>query len=208
MREFAPCGRRFVTFMLSAAVAASLLTACSGATTPKKGLEFTDVASVAARAKQDGADKALSLIADGDATAADLSQSVDDFRACVEAIGMKLSEPVVNPVDGWTPLTDVDFNGVTDSSLQQKAAQCYAKTEQYVELAYELTHKATMDARLMAAVQACLTDRRIDITGSERNVADLVRGSNSSSARGTAVTACIQAKAADLYPGTPITIAF
>ena len=121
---------------------------------------------------------------------------------------MRLSDPTINPVDGWRRLSDVSFNGVTDPKVQNKAHDCYGSTQQFVEIAYEMTHVARMDPSLMAGVQSCLTAKRVVVTGSERNVTDLLHGSVSGSARATSIVACINAKGEQLLPGVPMAIAF
>lgn len=196
-------------FSLPVVVVLALSSCAAGPATTGTGTELDTIDAITAEAQRSGASESqLEMLRDGDVSKAELSRGFEEVRACLEGLGMSMGEQQTNPVDGWRLYADVNSNGVTDSEIVKKAQNCQPSHYTYLELAYEVTHDAEMDAALMAAVLACLRDRNIGVSGTERNVADLLPERGADSARASVVEACIQDSAFKLYPDAVVTVSY
>jgi hypothetical protein len=190
-------------------LAGALLTSACSQEAPASAAAPKTFDRVVADAHEGGASSdQLELLADGEATKDDIARAYENYARCVERVGMIMSEPAVNPVDGWRLTVDIDANGITDEGVAEQAQACQFGEVMFVDFAYEVTHEDEMAADLMTAVQGCMRDRSLETTGVERNMHDLLPDGSADEARAAAVQACINGTAFKLYPNAQLVMTF
>jgi len=123
------------------------------------------------------------MLEDAELSTAELERSIDAMFECFSAAGIWNEYEGVNPVDGWRPLYGV--------SMEDPAAvdTCERETFKYIGLGWELLNEDVMDPGLMTLIQECLAQGGDEVTGSEKNLKDLVPAGDDD-ARVVAVRAC------------------
>lgn len=154
---------------------------------------------VVAAAQEAGADAQLQVLEDGAVTTAELRRSLDDYFLCLDESGLSYVDNGPNPVDGWRPLTEIRWRGLSDTEGPERDAACSRAHLDYVVLGYELVNDDVMDPPLMSGVQSCLRELNVDVQGDERNLADLLPLGHEDGARASVVEGCIL-KESTSYP--------
>lgn len=188
--------------ILIAAVAIALTGCSSGGSPAPTDDQPGTIAGLQAQAERNGWTNVSNLLKDGQVTKEDLRAAFDTMATCSKASGVTLTDPKVNPVDGWR-LT-FDMAGTPTASGQQAQMDCQTKEYDPISIGYEVTHKNVMDPALMKAVQACLAKRGVSTTGQEKNVPDLVPAGNADKVRADKVVACVSDEAGTMFPGETI----
>ncbi len=196
---------------LAAGVAIVLgLTACGAESEAPEEWTFDTILQMA---RDDGAERQVAVMEDGEVTIEDVWAIDEGWAQCYRDLGAWVDDPVVSPVDGWSPVADSGYDGLDiehDEALRDALNDCADEWDPtYLQLAYEVTHDEVMAEPLMIAVRECLTARGYEVTGEERNAHDLLAGADAESSRAQLVIECTQSEAFRLYPDLPfVTVAF
>lgn len=189
--------RRRALAVLFALVTVLALTGCTGAEeTPATSMTFEDVL---AAAREGGGDAQVEVLEDGAVTSAEFRQSMENYFECLEEAGLTYVDNGANPVDGWRPLTEIGWSGLSDSEGPARDTACSRAHVEYVMLGYELVNDDVMDPALMSSVQACLEAAGVETLGTEKNVDDLLPLGHEDEARASFVETCIFQEGAS-YP--------
>lgn len=179
-------------------VALLVLTGCSDVAEDDSVRSMT-FDEVVAAAGIDGGDAQVEVLSDGEVTTAEFRHSLENYFGCLEETGLTYIDNGPNPVDGWRPLTEIGWRGLSDSEGPARDATCSRANLEYVMLGYELVNEDIMDPALMSSVQSCLGNAGAEVTGAEQNVDDLLPLGHEDQARASLVETCIFQEAAS-YP--------
>lgn len=174
--------RTSIQIQLAACCAAvGLLSACSPTPAGSNVLTYD---AVLAEAQGKASQAQLDILEDGVITRAELDRAVDAMFSCFQGEGIWYEYEGVNPVDGWRPLYGVN------NERPGEVADCGTKHLDFVRLGWEILNEDEMDQALMTMIQSCLEDLGREVSGEERNLADLVPGGHEDTARLTSVQNC------------------
>ena len=143
---------------------AGSLTACS----PKSGDSDYTFDHLLKEAKDNASPRQLEILEDRVLTTAELDESAQALYTCFESKDIQYTVAGVNPVDGWTPFYEVNLMNETEVN------ECSRLHFDYVQTGWPMVNKEVMDPELMTAIQECLRSQNLPVTGSERNLLDLV----------------------------------
>lgn len=158
------------------------------------------MASIQAQARVDGGVEQTAILEDGDVSRSEFVGAVDDYLSCLAKEGLTANYVSENPVDGWRPIIDVLWPGLTDEAGAQREEKCMRTTLRYVTYGYSLGNNDVMEAAMMAEVSSCLRDIGEEVSGRERNVAELNPLGADDQQRAGVVETCVLT-AGQGYPG-------
>jgi hypothetical protein len=184
-----PFWNRF--FFLACVVGTALVTsgcASQGSEVDSAPATFNDVLR---NAEADGSQSQVHALKDKRVTSSELNEAINKYFDCLTKEGLTYKLNGTNPVDGWRPLIDVNWSGLTDADGMAKDSACRRKNLEYVEYGFEMLNQDVMEPKLMAGVQECLVKLRVEISGQERNVRDLLPLGGQDEKRANAVQSCI-----------------
>ena len=110
---------------------------------------------------------------------------------------------------GWNPVNGQEFiltyraKTVPGDKVFEIAHACRATHLNAAEAGYKEDNPAIMAPELMKAIQQCLTDKGIRVTGQEKNSQDLVEAVPTS--RRVDLLDCVHDNGRKMYPALPIT---
>jgi hypothetical protein len=165
-------------------------------------------------AKRDKADQSvLDALSDGHVSLEEYNAGFDAAVKCVEDKGYKVKvDPMPNPVDGYRGSFQI-VSFADGSSLPENdeafmnIVECENRFETPLEVGYEMTNELVMDPALMAAVQECLRDKGVELTGEEKNLADLAPGGSDVNPNWGKVEGCVFDQGSRMYPDIQLTVA-
>jgi hypothetical protein len=184
-------------------VAVTVMTACGDL--PDDGpMSYDEVVS---RARAAGQHRALELLEAGEVTAEAVRRYEDDRDDCLRALGVTIGERMISPIDGWSTIRDLSYEGLDIQYDEELRAAVTACDEEWptglLQIAYEFTHEEVMAEPLMRAVRSCMQARGLEVSGTERNARDLMAGEEPAGGRQGALRACVSDEVTRLYPELP-----
>lgn len=189
--------------VIACGAALLLLTGC-GTAADDEGSWTVD--RVLAEARAAGQDRVVELLEDGEITLEEIQRFEDEGDDCLRALGVTIGERMISPVDGWSTLRDLSYDGLDIEHDQDLRAGVEACNDEWavgwLQVAYDITHEEVMDEPLMHAVRACLEAAGHQTTGQERNVDDLLAG-KAEGPRLETLRVCVMDEAFRLYPDLP-----
>jgi len=124
---------------------------------------------------------ATQSVAAGDARGGRAKVTASDYEAAVGRFGVCLAESGIELInDGWDPIDNERIilrygaPGMTYDELSQATERCRSTHLEPVATKYSEDNQSHMAPELMAAVQECLRNGNIQLTGRELNPQDLL----------------------------------
>ncbi|MCU1441310.1 MAG: hypothetical protein JWP85_2307 [Rhodoglobus sp.] len=181
--------------------AVALLAGCS-APEPPTGREL--VLALAAEAQEQGHPAQYELMKDGVVDLEDYDTAYRQLRACLEAGGMTVTDPIISPADGLRYIFEYDANGLAPQTVDEVQGECEAQFWVPVNAAYADTNPAVMEEALRTASLECLEQAGFDMTGEERNFPEMVGDPDVDGGdQREAAADCVFTAAHELYPELP-----
>jgi len=174
-----------------------MVTGCAAEESPPSGGQQV-VLALAEDADQAGAEAQYDMLRDGDVTRSEYAQALDQMAACWLELGVQMSEPYVNPVDGIQFMYDVSAVGPTAPDVEGSQEECRTANLSFVEQAFVGSTEPVMDPRLQSAVVQCVGERGLRVTGDEVNLRELVDAVGEAEAG--EVTGCLDSVIREVFP--------
>lgn len=131
-------------------------------------------------------------------TWADYTTAFEQLRDCVEAGGVIVTDPVVDPVSNTHYSYAYEFNGQTQSEAMTVISGCEAGEWTRIDMAIQMSGEQHMNADLAQFTATCLEHDGFDVSGDERSVAGFLKATGDSEI--DAVNNCVGAGIQELYP--------
>jgi len=161
-------GASFVSFLMLA------LVGCTAASPSEPTPTPVTVQSLYKTAIAKGYKAEAAALSDQKVTRPELASGVEAFKSCLERFGLQFNLIGTNPVDGWRPVYDVFWPGMSDSKGSSIASRCSASNLDLISAGYELTNTDQMDPSLMAGVLVCLKSTKFKAPAQALNLKDLI----------------------------------
>jgi len=131
-------------------------------------------------------------------TTTDYEAAVRLLDACLRRAGVELFNDGWDPVDNERMLLRYKPVKVSSEEADEAYQRCFSTKLDAVATRFNEDNKSRMEAPLMAAVQACLKSRKIQMSGDEQNPSDLLAAVPE--ARQQELRDCVRTSVAKVYP--------
>lgn len=194
--------KNLISAAAAAAAAIGLLAGCGAPAEPSGPVT---VESLYEDAVANGFEGQAAALEDHQVTREEVDTAVGDLATCLSSQGLDFSNNGANPVDGWRPMFDVFWPGLSDDDGSARMMECVNSRLDLVTKGYELTNVDVMDPSLLADVLVCASDKGVTLDEDARNLRDLLPlGAEDPNL--DVVTMCIQAAGRTFPSGVSIVI--
>ncbi len=120
-----------------------------------------------------GAIEIAESIADGEVSDDDYYAAARTYKSCMSQAGVELQGPQLSPVDNISLQWGYPESVSNQSGLEEETEKCHAAWRPMI-LAYQATHKASMEIALRDAVVSCLDELGYEVSSDATNIRELV----------------------------------